>query len=167
MTQTAAKYGRVLWELGIPEAAIEETLRIYQQEPALKQILENPTVYVEKKDMIVERIFPQQMQRFIKLLCKYSDMEYLEESISAYRMYANEHNRILNVELRYMTPPNETQMEGIKKFLCEKYKAEDIELHMIQDSSLMGGFVLTANGQEYDWSLMGRISNLREKLSGR
>ena len=66
-----------------------------------------------------------------------------------------------------MTQPNEEQLEKIKRFLCEKYEAEDIDLHMIQDPSLMGGFILTADGQEYDWSLKGRISNLKEKLSRR
>lgn len=167
MTQTAAKYARVLWDLKIPEEIINETLRIYQQEPALKQVLENPTVYVEKKNAIVERIFPKEMQGFIKILCRYSDMEYLEESIQAYRVYANEHNHILNVELRYVTLPNEKQLEGMKRFLCEKYEAEGVDLHMMQDPSLMGGFILTADGQEYDWSLKGRISNLKEKLSRR
>lgn len=167
MTQTAAKYARVLWDLKIPDEIIDETLRIYQQEPALKQVLENPTVYVEKKNAIVERIFPKEMQGFLKILCRYSNMEYLEESIQAYRVYANAHNHILNVELRYVTQPNEEQLEKIKRFLCEKYEAEDIDLHMIQDPSLMGGFILTADGQEYDWSLKGRISNLKEKLSRR
>lgn len=167
MTQTAARYARVLWELNIPKEVIDETLCIYQQEPKLKQVLENPTVYIENKNLIVERIFPKQIQGFIKILCRYGNMEYLEECIMAYRIYANERNHILNVELRYVTLPDEIRMKGIKKFLCEKYGAEDIDLHIVQDPSLIGGFILTAKGQEYDWSLKGRISNLKEKLSRR
>lgn len=167
MTQTAAKYARVLWELKIPEDAIEETLRIYRSEPELKRVLESPAVYIEEKHAVVEKVFPKEMQGFLKICCDYCNMEYLEETIEAYRVYANEHNHILNAQLRYVTPPDEKQIEGIREFLLDRYHADGVDLKMIRDESLIGGFILSADGQEYDWSLSGRISEMKEQLNRR
>lgn len=167
MTQTAAKYARALWEVNIPDEVIDQMLETYHQVPELKRVLEDPVVYAEKKYAVVDRIFPKQVQGFLKVLCKYGDMEYLEETIQAYKVYVNEHKRILNAQLRYVTAPNEEQLEGMRKFLCNKYHAQAVELDMEQDASLIGGFILLANGQEYDWSIRGRIQKMSEKLSRR
>ena len=39
-----------------------------------------------------------------------------------------------------------------------------VELEMIRDERLVGGFVLAANGREWDWSISGRIRGMQEQL---
>ena len=41
------------------------------------------------------------------------------------------------------------------------------EIEMIEDKSLIGGFILQAGGKEYDWSLRGRCRRLEQKLTRR
>lgn len=100
----------------------------------------------------------------MKILCDYSDVEYLEEIVEEYKMYANEHQSIVNATLRYVTAPDDNQLEGIKKFLMEEFDAHQVELEMIRDERLVGGFVLAANGREWDWSISGRIRGMQEQL---
>lgn len=164
MTQTAIKYARALWEVNLPEETIDQMMELYRQTPELQKVLENPVIYAEQKYAVIDRIFPEQVRGFLKVLCKYGDMEYLEETIRAYKVYENQHKHVLNAELRYVTPPDEEQLAGIKAFLCKQYHAQDVDLSMTEDASLMGGFILLANGQEYDWSLKGRILKMKEKL---
>lgn len=47
--------------------------------------------------------------------------------------------------MRYVTPPKDEQLKGIKAFLCREFQAEQAEIEMIEDKSLIGGFVLQAD----------------------
>ena len=159
MTATTAKYVRVLWELNAPVEDLENAAQIYQESPELQRVL------TEEKHAVVDRIFPEKkLQNFMKILCDYSDVEYLEEIVEEYKMYANEHQSVVNATLRYVTAPDDNQLEGIKKFLLEEFDAHQVELEMIRDERLVGGFVLTANGREWDWSISGRIRGMQEQL---
>ena len=157
MTATTAKYVRVLWELKAPVEDLETAVQIYRESPELQRVLTDPSVYKEEKHAVVNRIFPEKkLQNFMKILCDYSDEEY--------KMYANEHQSIVNATLRYVTAPDDNQLEGIKKFLMEEFDAHQVELEMIRDERLVGGFVLAANGREWDWSISGRIRGMQEQL---
>ena len=153
MTATTAKYVRVLWELKAPVEDLETAVQIYRESPELQRVLTDPSVYKEEK-----------LQNFMKILCDYSDVEYLNEIVEEYKMYANEHQSIVNATLRYVTAPADNQLEGIKKFLMEEFDAHQVELEMIRDERLVGGFVLAANGREWDWSISGRIRGMQEQL---
>ena len=59
------------------------------------------------------------------------------------------------------------QLEGIKAFLCREFQAESAEIEMIEDKSLIGGFILQADGREFDWSMRGRYRMLQQKLTRR
>ena len=145
MTATTAKYVRVLWELKAPVEDLETAVQIYRESPELQRVLTDPSVYKEEKHAVVDRIFPG-------------------EIVEEYKMYANEHQSIVNATLRYVTAPDDNQLEGIKKFLMEEFDAHQVELEMIRDERLVGGFVLAANGREWDWSISGRIRGMQEQL---
>ena len=46
---------------------------------------------------------------------------------------------VVNATLRYVTAPDDNQLEGIKKFLLEEFDAHQVELEMIRDERLVGG----------------------------
>ena len=66
-----------------------------------------------------------------------------------------------------MTPPGDEQLEGIRNFLCREFQVQKVEIRIIEDKSLIGGFILQAGGKEYDWSLRGRCRRLEQKLTRR
>ena len=41
------------------------------------------------------------------------------------------------------------------------------DIQLTEDKSLIGGFVLQADGQEYDWSLRGRFRRMEQRLTRR
>ena len=112
MTATTAKYVRVLWELKAPVEDLETAVQIYRESPELQRVLTDPSVYKEE-NMRWLTVFPgKKLQNFMKILCDYSDVEYLEEIVEEYKMYANEHQSIVNATLRYVTAPDDNQLEG-------------------------------------------------------
>ena len=167
MTLTAIKYAKVLWAIQMPVESLEETLEIYSSEPALERTLNNPEVYKENKHAVIDRIFPEETRNFLKLLCNYSEISCLPEIVESYKQYVNEHTRRLNAVLTCVTEPDEEQLSGFRSFLCRKYEVEDVEIAIEKDESLIGGFILNAEGEEYDWSLRGRMNHLQNALIGR
>lgn len=57
MTEQARIYGKVLYELQIPEDMVQETGRIFKENPQLTTLLNDPTVQAEKKKNIIEKIW--------------------------------------------------------------------------------------------------------------
>ena len=64
-----------------------------------------------------------------------------------------------------MTPPTEEQLAQIRDFLRKKYQSEDLPLDLVEDKSLLGGFCITVGSEEYDWSMKGRLDQMRRRLT--
>lgn len=65
MTEQARLYGTVLYELKVPEKMVRETGRIFQENPELKAVLDDPTLQETKRKPLLEKygknlIFPVQ-----------------------------------------------------------------------------------------------------------
>ena len=61
MTEQARLYGTVLYELKVPEKMVRETGRIFQENPELKAVLDDPTLQEIKKEKYGKNlIFPVQ-----------------------------------------------------------------------------------------------------------
>ena len=73
-------------------------------------------------------------------------------------------NENLNATLRCVTRPSAAQEEKIKTFLKSKYQAQNITLNILIDPSVRGGFILSANNDEYDWSTRSRQQQLQEQI---
>lgn len=73
-------------------------------------------------------------------------------------------NENLNATLRCVTRPSAAQEEKIKTFLKNKYQAQNITLNILIDPSVRGGFILSANNDEYDWSTRSRQQQLQEQI---
>ena len=70
-------------------------------------------------------------------------------------------------ELRYAnTAPSPDQVISITEVIRKREKNDNITLEVVEDHSLTGGFVVKCGNNEYDWSDRGRVSQLKDYLSG-
>ena len=69
--------------------------------------------------------------------------------------------------LSRVEPPSREQLQKMETFLCGRYDAEKTEIQVCRNESLMGGFILRAGNDEYDWSIKGRLDRLKQKLTWR
>ena len=58
MKQTAINYGKVLFELGISEDAVETAKQLYLQSEELRKVLNSPIVTRAQKHRIIDKLFP-------------------------------------------------------------------------------------------------------------
>lgn len=164
MTQLAINYGTALYELHIPEEELTAQRSLLQETKELTKSLTSPIVSMKEKHAVIDRIFTGKFKNFLKKLCDYNSMGYLEEILQAYDLYKNEAEGKMAGELFYVTPPTDDQLEQIKDFLCKKYNKKQIELKLKQTPELIGGFVIRIGNYEYDWSYAGRLKALQQKL---
>lgn len=167
MTQAACNYGQVLYELKVPKTMVEEAERIFCQVPELKKALVSPVVKMSEKKRVIDRVFPEELRNFLKVLCGHQDMDSIEDVFEAYHAYACEQEGILRATLYYVTEPDAEQIKKIKQMLTAKYGMRDAELSLVQDTSLGGGFIIRTGDVETDWSIKGRLKQLEQILTRR
>ena len=167
MTQTAINYAKVLYDLDLSEGDIKETEALFRKNPVLEKSLSNPLVPEDAGKRIIDRLVPAPMRSFVKTVYRHHKISSLGEIFEAYQELIRKKNRTLKASLRYVTAPKEEQLEGIRTFLCRTFHAKKAEIDLTEDKSLIGGFILQAEGNEYDWSLRGRYRKLEQKLTRR
>ena len=167
MTQEALNYASDLRKTEIPKEMLTQVKEILEAVPQVRVDFENPAVAVEKKHLVIERVFPKEIRNFMKILCDNNDFALFDEIVAAYDDLDKEpENGEKKAELIYVTAPDEEQLAGIRKFLNKEFGSEDMELEMKEDKSLKSGFILRVGTKEYDWSEQGRIDQLKHKMAG-
>lgn len=164
MTQAAINYAKILYELAVPEDIILDIKKIFDEPTPLKRILEDPVVSYEEKDRVIDRIFPEEVHNFLKVLCRHGSMNEIYDIIEKFNMIVKEKNNVLTVELLYVSEPSEAQKDQIRAFLKEKYGYEHAQITLSEHKELLGGFILKVGHDEYDWSYLGRLKQLQQKL---
>ena len=152
MTETARTYAIVLYELGIPEEMVREAVKLLKENPEL------PEVLIEK--VFREPEFSALMVRFLKKACDAGCIGQTEEIAAARDAYARKASGVMDAELHYVTMPGAAQITGMKQFLCRKYNKKDVNIRLVNQPDLVGGFVLKAGDTEYDYSLKGQLVRL-------
>lgn len=166
-SSAAMRYAQVLYELNVPKEAIQKAREIFEEVPQLHDVFVNPTIPAQKKERVIDKVFPQEMRNFLKVACKYERMDLIPEIFAAYDRYCDEQDRILSAVLTCVELPSDEQLKNMEAFLCKKYEASKARIESQTDSTLLGGFVLRTGSDEYDWSLKGRLDRLGQKLTWR
>ena len=73
-------------------------------------------------------------------------------------------NLIAKLKYAYAAP-SEEQLEKIRNILCNKFERRDIEIQVEKDPSVGGGFIVSCENFEYDWSDLGRARQLRNEFN--
>ena len=70
----------------------------------------------------------------------------------------------VSVEIQCVTPPTEAQLAGFREFFSAKYHSDAVEFHIRIDPSVVGGFRIFVGDENYDWSTLGRVRQLRKSF---
>lgn len=70
----------------------------------------------------------------------------------------------LKVEIQCLTPPSAEQLDKLREFFLSEYHADDIDFVIKKDPSVVGGFRIYVGDENYDWSTLGRLRQLRKSF---
>ena len=113
---------------------------------------------------MAERSSDGKLQEMLDAL-KTDSVEALDQLMDAYEEHRAERASRRKAVLRYVTPPTAEQLREIHKFLRKKYEDENLPLELCEDKELLGGFCITVGSEEYDWSMRGRLTQMKNRLT--
>ena len=142
MSQKAREIAERLIQLQVSESVINATSRIFEVLPQTASQLSDPTIPIEKRDEVIDSVFPTEVRGILKSLCDDNDVSLWKEIVSQHKIIRSNAEKQLNVRLRYVTKPSEKQILDIQKFVFDKYQTQHFEFDMLEDKSLGGGFIL-------------------------
>ena len=166
MTQAAIDYATSLRKTETPKELLQQVKDVLEAVPQVRSEFEDPTVSIEKKHLIIDRVFPKEIRDFLKILCDNMDFGLFDEICTAYDELGRKPEAKENqAQLIYVTAPTDEQLEGIKTFLAKEFHNPDMELTLKEDKSIKSGFVLRVGTREFDWSEKGRIEQLENRIA--
>lgn len=167
ITTQAFNYGKVLYSLTLNEEVINSTKNLLNNNNYLLEVLANPTIKVKEKETVISKIFPKEIGPFIKLLCDNNCIMMINDIFEAYDNFILEEHSIVKAKLYYVIKPDEDEIEQIKNMVRKNFDKKGVYLELVEDKTLIGGFVLCVGNTEYNRSIKGNLLELQKTLSRR
>ena len=145
-------------------SGLEEALRLVKSSDELAQILDNPNVSNQDKRKVIDELFAPSVQSFIAELAQECNVNSLQDIIKHYITELNKKSNIAEAIVYCVNPPDDKQLDGIKKFVCKEKKAEDAKIEIVKDDSLIGGFIISVGSKEYDFSLKSKLESIKNQV---
>ena len=168
MTQQAISYAQTLRKTDVSGEILQDVIDILDTVPQIREEFENPMVGIERKHLIIDKVFPGEIRNFLKILCDNNEFELFKDIVEEWeKIGQTTENSVNRAQLIYVTAPSQQQLTGIRKFLAKEFHNENMQLETKQDASLKSGFILRVGTKEYDWSEQGRIEQLKEQMASK
>ncbi len=164
MTAAAEGYARLLLELELPAAVLDE-VRALAAEPELRAALENPVYDRGEKKAVVGRLFPVEVRPFFRTLCDHGDYSLLPEILDRYDELARQRDGRAKVTFTCCHSPTEDQRRRLEALVCRLFRKTAVEWHEVRDPAILGGFILTVDDWVLDKSLRTAAEDLRRHVT--
>lgn len=168
MNELAARYAQALYEVIKDEKQLKEDQKVLMGSDALWQALGNPCVTQKEKHQLIntvlERKTAKEFLRFYHVLCDHNRVPLLGEIIAEYHRIVLREKNFADATIRCAFVPEPEELNRIKEVLCRNHQKAQVFLHVKQDPSLLGGFVIQIDGTTYDKSISGMLRALQNNL---
>jgi len=167
MTERATQYGKALYELHLNEDCINDAAKTIADSKDLVDALDNPSVRATEKHAVIDKLFDKSITSFMKVVTDNHMVSQITDIFEAYNDCKIEANNWAKATLYYVTKPDDKQLEAIKSKIAGDTGKDGVELKLVEQPSLVGGFVLKVGDFETDRSIKGHIKQLTQNLMRR
>ena len=169
------RYAKALVEIGMEEKAVEayadelaKVKELLSQEELLSQLLDNPTLAVEKKQAMLAEVYKalelsEGMVKFLGLLLSKGRLCFLSQIEESYRRQADELSGILSAKITSATELDDVQQQAIASSL-EKQTGKQIAITVEVNADLIGGLQAEIGGRLFDGSVKTQLKRIEESL---
>ena len=164
MIQNIEKYLDALFSAHASVSSLEEALNTVKSNKELKDIFNDPNVTLEEKKNVTKELFAPSVKDFIADLAANGKIDSLGEIIEAYISALNKQNNVANATITCVTEPNDEQLKGIKEFVLKQENADDAQIKIVKDDSIIGGFIVTIGDKQYDFSIKTKLDSIKQKV---
>lgn len=164
MSSNFDKYIDALLNSQIGVSALEDALKVIKSSKELQEVLNDPNVTSAEKQKVVDDLFVPSVRSFICSLADECKIDSLGDIVSDFIEVLDKKNNVADAVIYCVTPPDEKQLDGIKKFVCKEENASDANIKIVEDKALIGGFIIRVSGKEYDFSLKSRLDKIKSQV---
>jgi F-type H+-transporting ATPase subunit delta len=172
-SQISVRYAKALFQSASEKGVLD---RVYKDMQVLTEtckledftyMLELPTLQPSKKCELVKTILENELSEtslaMIYLVIKNKREGYLPDITRNYGDLYRLAKGIRAASLKTAQPVDKAAMSKIKSLIGKAYDS-DVELTSSVDEEVIGGFVLTIEGKQYDASVASSLRKMRKQL---
>ena len=172
----ASWYAKSLLDLAIDRNEVDLVLQdMNYVKAALKSrdlflMIKSPIVSSDKKLSIFRKIFDGKIQKmtssFFEIMTRKSRENHLPEIVDSFIEQYKAYRQISTVIIKTAVPLSESALNAIKeKLAASPDTMKNLELDVVVDPALLGGFTLEFEGKQYDSSIASKLKELRKQFS--
>lgn len=176
VSEIAEPYARALMSLAQEHQLTDKfgedasfLLELLNTSDDLEPFLANPLVPVEAKKGVIQNLVGDNVhpyiQNFLGLLVDRTRIMFLGGILRQYQALLRELNQTALAEVVAAVELSDEQKERVKQKVREFTGAQQVELQVTLDPSLLGGLVIKVGSQVIDASLRGQLRRIGLQLS--
>ncbi len=175
MTTASSLYGQSLYDLAAEEGLTERILGemeavdgIFKENPSYIPLLLEPSIPRRERLGLVREAFGEEVHpyllNYLMILLENNLLRGFSASLRTFRSAYNRDNGIAEATVTSAVALTDTQAEALRKSL-ETFSGRRVLLTQKVDSSVLGGLRVEIEGRLLDGTVMGRLADLRKKVS--
>ena len=131
----------------------------------VEKILDNVSVSMAEKEAAVRELFPAAVRPAMLKMSEEGAVAEYDEVMKAYLAELDRLSHVANAVVTYVTEPTPEQLEGLKQFVIRETGMADARIELVQDASLLGGFIIDIGYKQYDRSLRAKLNSIKEAVT--
>lgn len=171
----ADRYAKSLMDIAIEQGKLDA---LYTDMQGLKSIcdssaeftnlMKSPIVKSDTKQSVFKAITDGKVDgvttAFVNLIISKGREYFLPEIVNAFLTHYKKHNKINVVKLTTAAPLDETMTQLILQNVQRQFPEMTIELNTAIDESLLGGFIVESNNNQFDASIIRDLRDIRKQF---
>ncbi|HEX4998641.1 MAG TPA: ATP synthase F1 subunit delta [Terriglobia bacterium] len=177
MSVAANRYAKALMDVLYPNDAetgliqLDGFVAILATEPEATQVLENPTVSIERRQALLNKIadaagFIAPVRRFLDLLVARNRMDLLGDVVAAYRKFLDERMGVVRAHVTSAQPLDDSEQSALRAKL-EQATGRQVRMEVSVDPALIGGVVAQVGSTIYDGSMRQQLKTFRNRMTAK
>lgn len=172
----AIRYAKSLLDLAIENQVLEQTVKDIE---VLSQSLKSRDLYLLTKSPIIKggikrkifkKIFDGKVSKmtstFFDIIIRKGREEIFPEIATSFEKLYRGYKQISSVVLTTAIPLDDKTVNDIKKKLHESGMIKkNLDLQVVVDSKIIGGFVIEFDDKQYDASILHKLHELKKQFS--
>lgn len=171
----AARYAKSLMDISLEQNKLDVIYNdmlglksVFSQSRDFVMLMKSPIVKADAKYTVVKAITEGKIdavtEGFIKLIISKGREFFLQEIVNAFISQYKVHNKINDVKLTTAMPLDEEMKSALNTKISAQFQDMTIDLSTHVDEELLGGFILEANNNVFDASIIRDLNDIKKQF---
>lgn len=173
----AGRYAKALLAQSVEEGReevlypiVKRLAQTLRSQVDLRGVVDNPTLSEELRQRFVVALAggeaPELLTRFVGLVFDHGREALLGEIARAYVGLYRRHKGITYARITTARKMDDPTRQQLQELLCRQFGGS-VELDVVLDEQLLGGFIVSVDGKQLDASVSGQLERIRNQFTSR